>query len=359
MKKTVCTILCLLFLMSAFGAVTASAADPVHPVDRALVYNAAYGTPIVDGEMDDIYLQSDVMYAENASFGSSASVKEGQNATAEYRIVWNKTTLFIFCTVTDPTRSAAGATGASATKMDNTDIYVMLDAGFATDKDYSDRTVDGSGQFRYQPNCTIDKEPNRAASWGKLTVRNQLAGTYNYVGGYLNETDGSYSFEMCFNYSVPFTKTIAANIKTRTATAIGFGMQINDVMDDDASRDALVYSNNAKGGLSSNLNNCGKVMLAFQEGVEIPDDPNPPAGEDTTEEQQTTEEKPPVTTDAPEEPTTPAKTETKAPATSETTGDGKKPEKEGGCKSSIGASLGCLLILTAAGACAAVCKRKH
>lgn len=361
MKKRICLFLCLVLLLSALGSVAASATAPVHPVDRTLVYKAAFGTPVVDGIMDEIYLQSDAMYAENVAFGSSASVKDGANATAEYRIVWNQTTLFIFATVTDPTRSKAGATNASATKMDNTDIYVILDPLFSTENDYSDRTVEASGQFRYQPNCTIDEEPTRSTSWGKLTVRNQLSGTLNYVGGYLDDTTGSYSFEMCFNYNPTFLKTIAENVKTRTETAIGFSLQINDVMDDDAARDALVYSNNAKGGLSSNLNNCGKVVLFYQDGVEIPteeesEQPTEPPTEESGEAPTETPTETP--TEAPTAAPTEAQTET--PTTPAATTAAPSGSTSGGCSSSVTSTLALLMIIGTGGSvCMAVRKKKH
>lgn len=360
MKKLIAFALCMVMVLAALAAVAAGAAEPTHEVDRAIVYKAAYGTPVVDGQMDDIYLQSDVMYAENVSFGSSASVQEGANATAEYRIVWNRTTLFIFCTVTDHTRSDAGTAGASATKMDNTDIYVMLDSNFNYDTDYSDRTnTEGAGQFRYNPNCTIQQEPMRAATWGKLTGRNQMADTLNYVGGYLNETDGSYSFEMSFRYlTEDFEKVLNANIKTRTETAIGFAIQVNDVMDNDKSRDAMVYSNNANGGLSSNLKNCGKVLLAYQEGVEIPEEvvtTEPP----TSEPASTPTE---VPTEAPTAKPTEAPTkENTNPSTGEST-KANEEKPSGGCSGSLTSSVALLTVIGTAGVTAGVVgfrKKKH
>ena len=345
-------------VLTALATVIAGAAEPTHEVDRSIVYKAAFGTPVVDGQMDDIYLKSDVMYAENVTFSGDASVKEGANATAEYRIVWNRTTLFIFCTVTDSTRSKPGTPNAAAGKMDNTDIYVMLDPNFSFENDYSDRqNLPGAGQFRYQPNCTIDKEPERAISWGSLTLRNLYLETLNYVGGYLNETDGSYSFEMCFDYNEEYQKVLAANIKTRTETAMGFCLQINDVMDDDAKRDALVFSNNDKALPSRNLNNCGKVLLAYQEGVEIPEEvitTEPPAS-DTK----------PVTTEAPTKPT---EKPTSKPSTAEeskpSTGESTKANEEkpsGGCSSSLTSSIALLAVLGTAGAVAGAVgfRKKH
>lgn len=360
MKKLIAFVLVTVMVLAALATVAVGAAEPIHEVDRSIVYKAAYGTPVVDGKMDDIYLQSDVMYAENVSFGSKASVKEGANATAEYRIVWNRTTLFIFCTVTDTTRSDAGKAGASATKMDNTDIYVMLDPNFDYETEYADRTnTEGAGQFRYNPNCTIDQEPMRANTWGKLTVRNQMVDTLNYVGGYLNETDGSYSFEMSFNYLTDdFEKVLNANIKTRTETAIGFAIQVNDVMDNDQSRDAMVYSNNANGGLSSNLKNCGKVLLAYQEGVEIPEEvitTEPPTSEPT-----------PTPTEAPTE--APTEKPTEAPTkenTQPSTGEPTKANEEkpsGGCSGSLTSSVALLTVIGTAGVTAGVVgfrKKKH
>lgn len=363
MKKLIAFVLCMVMVLAALATVAAGAAEPTHEVDRSIVYKAAFGTPIVDGQMDDIYLQSDVMYAENVTFSSDASVKEGANATAEYRIVWNRTTLFIFCTVTDHTRSNKGSAGAAAGKMDNTDIYVMLDPDFSFDKDYSDRqNLPGAGQFRYHPNCTIDQEPDRAISWGSLTLRNLYSETLNYVGGYLNETDGSYSFEMCFDYNEEYQKVLAANIKTRTETAMGFCVQVNDVMDNDGKRDALIFSNNGKALPSKNLNNCGKVLLAYQDGVEIPEEvvtTEPP----TSEPGSTPTEAPTGTpTGTPTEKPTEAPTkENPKPSTGEST-KANEEKPSGGCSSSLTSSIALLTVIGTAGVTAGVVgfrKKKH
>lgn len=342
MKKLISLALALCIL-GALSLVGVSAAD----IDRNIVYYAAYGQATVDGKMDDIYLLSDEMYAENAKFVSSASVKQGQTATAKYRLVWNQTSLYIWCEVTDPTRSDPGAASASATKMDNVDIYLLCDPEFSTEKSYSDRSVENSGQFRFNPSCTIDEEPTRKASWGGLTVINQLFGTYEYVGGYVSDNSGDYYFEMKIDFNESYQNTLRANIAAGADTRLGLGLQINDVMDNDAARDAYIFSNNATSGLSSDLKNCGVVLLNVQAGAEIIDDgtsvDTTPADTTTSAPTETTptETTPTVTTPS-DTTTSPAASTTTASEASTTTAE--PATSKGGCGSVVALGLmACLL----------------
>ena len=359
MKRFISAIV-VLVMMAALFTLCAGAAD----IDRNVVYQAAYGAPVLDGKMDDIYLLSDEMYAENGIFTGSATVKEGQFATAKYRLVWNQKSLYIFCEVTDPTRSDPGASNASATKMDNCDIYVICDPAFSTDKDYSDRSVESSGQFRYHPGCTIEEEPARAASWGGLTVLNQMFGSPNYVGDYKDQTTGDYSFEMQIDFNPAYAEVLAANLTSRTDTLLGFALQINDVMDNDAKRDAYVFSNNATEGLSKNLANCGAVSLYLQAGAEIieiedtdvPDDTTAPADTtpaDTTPADTTTSAPSDTTTPAPADTTTPAPADTTTPKSADTTSSDK-----GGCGSVVASGLLAIMVCAAVPALVRVNVRK-
>ncbi len=358
MKKWVCMLLVLLLTVPFAGISAAAADEPVSGKDdirRDLIYYAAYGTPEVDGVMDDIYLESDVMYANNGAYAGSASDKTKPMASAEYRMVWNYSTLYIWCVVTDHTKSAPGAVNASATKMDNVDLYINLDNTFDIDGTYTDRASTAhQGMFRYQPNCTVDQEPLRNA-WGGLTFWNQdVNESLRYQGGYLNPddpNDGSYCFEMSIDFYSKggvFEDTVLENIKSKADTRIGFAIQVNDVIDNDAKRDALIYSNNASGKLlSSDLKNCGVVVLRVQEGAILPDDEEtePPTDKET---------------DPPAPPTTTAKpeTDTKKPAVT-TAGSTTAPsgkEETGGCKSTV-SSVALIALVGAICGCAVSVRR--
>lgn len=349
MKKLISLALALC-ITCALCLIGVSAAD----IDRNIIYQAAYGQPTVDGKMDEIYLLSDEMYAENVVFISSASVKEGQAATAKYRLVWNQNSLYIWCEVSDPTRSDPGAPSASATKMDNVDIYILCDPEFSIEKSYPDRSLEYSGQFRYNPNCTIDEEPTRKSSWGGLTVINQLFGSYEYVGGYVNDKSGDYYFEMKIDFNESYQNTLRANIASGADTRLGFSLQVNDVMDNDAARDAYTFSNNATSGLSKDLKNCGVVSLNVQAGAELITEDTTPVETTTAEPAETTPAPDDTTTAAPV--TTPADTTTAAPTTAPATtttassATTSADDSSSGCGSSIGsAALALLAAITAAG----------
>lgn len=133
---------------------------------------------------------------------------------------------------------------------------------------------------------------------------------------------------MKFDFNEAYQKTLAENISTKTDTLLGFAIQVNDVMDNDAKRDALVYSNNANGALSTNLKNCGVVSLFLQAGADVT----------------------PVETTPAE--TTPAKPAETTPKSSDTSkADGNK----GGCGSSVAVGLVAVL----ACACLPVIRRRR
>ena len=363
MRKWVCMLLVLLLTVPFAGISAAAADEPVSGKDdirRDLIYCAAYGTPEVDGVMDEIYLESDVMYANNGAYVSSASDTAAPMASAEYRMVWNYSTLYIWCVVTDHTKSAPGAVNASATKMDNTDIYVNLDSAFDIEQSYKDRKTEyHQGQFRYQPNCGMDEEPLRNG-WGGLTYWNQdVNESLRYQGGYLypdNPSDGSYYFELSFDFysrGGTFEDTLLDNIRSKTDTKIGFSIQINDIIDNDAKRDAMIYSNNANGGLSTDLKNCGVVVLRVQDGadVKLPDD-----GGDETEPPTNEETDSPASSTATTRPT--EDTEKPAATTESTAALGGKDEA-GGCKSTV-SGIAMITLLGAISGCAvSVCRRKN
>lgn len=352
MKKIISIMLVALMLATCL-TLGISAAQ----IDRNTVYQAAYGTPVVDGKMDEIYQLSDEMYAENGVFPASATVKEGQFATAKYRLVWNTTSLYIFCEVSDPTRSDPGAFNASATKMDNVDVYVLCDPEFSTEKEYADRSLENSGQFRYQPNCTIDEEPARAASWGGLTVINQLFNTLEYVGGYKSENGGDYYFEMKFDFNEAYREALKQNIAAKKDTLLGFAVQVNDVMDNDAKRDAMVFSNNATEGLSKNLGNCGVVTLYLQAGADVGEtETTTTAPETTPAPAETTTQAPETTTQAPETTTPAAETTTPAETSAKPETTAADKSDKGGCGSSMG---GFAVLATLMCACLPTLRRKN
>ncbi len=227
-------------------------------INRDLIYYAGVGTPVIDGERDAIYDNSDTMYAENTQITNDTT---GTTATAQYWLLFDAEHLYIYCKVVDTTRSAEETASASATKMDNTDIYILLDPEFNTATAYA-AGKEGSeqGQFRFAPNITRDTEAIRASSWGGLTLMNQQSGEigYNFKGGY---TGNGYCFEMMITFSDAY-KAAIASAKTKSGTIyLGYSVQINDVTNNDGSRDALIYSNNAQTGLSTDKRNCGKVAL--------------------------------------------------------------------------------------------------
>ena len=161
---------------------------------------------------------------------------------------------------------------------------------------------------------------------------------------------------MQIDFNPAYAEVLAANLTSRTDTLLGFALQINDVMDNDAKRDAYVFSNNATEGLSKNLANCGAVSLYLQAGAEIieiedtdvPDDTTAPA--DTTPADTTPAD---TTTSAPSDTTTPAPADTTTPKSADTTSSDK-----GGCGSVVASGLLAIMVCAAVPALVRVNVRK-
>ena len=138
-------------------------------------------------------------------------------------------------------------------------------------------------------------------------------------------------------------------------------------MDNDAKRDAYVFSNNATEGLSKNLANCGAVSLYLQAGAEIieiedpdvPDDtttaPADTTPADTTPADTTPADTTPAdtTTAAPSDTTTPAPADTTTPKSADTTSSDK-----GGCGSVVASGLLAIMVCAAVPALVRVNVRK-
>ena len=129
MKKLLATVLSLACLITSLLSLTASAEDAAVTVNfgtgyKTDAYRATYGTPVVDGIRDALYDNSDPMYATQAS-------KAGTTTYAEYRMAFNRTTLFIWCHVSD----AALFNNASKpydSSGDSVDLFVDLADGFVS-----------------------------------------------------------------------------------------------------------------------------------------------------------------------------------------------------------------------------------
>ncbi len=57
---------------------------------------AKYGTPIIDGEIDDIWKIAETYSTQTVVSGSL------QNAKADFKVLWDEKALYVLATVSDP-----------------------------------------------------------------------------------------------------------------------------------------------------------------------------------------------------------------------------------------------------------------
>ena len=272
MKKLLATVLSLACLITSLLSLTASAEDAAVTVNfgtgyKTDAYRATYGTPVVDGIRDALYDNSDPMYATQAS-------KAGTTTYAEYRMAFNRTTLFIWCHVHDET--PVNGTNYSV-KVDGVDLFIDLVDGFVsgeTDKGIEVGDGENSGQFRVTPGLSA------AANLTKLYAKSNFGAVANYNGaskaaaenqklqlavGVDSDKQGYY-FEMAIDFTEDYQKTLAAKLDAGKNASLGFGIMINDVVTS-GTRDSFTVSQNcsnwttAAKSLSSSMAYLGEVVL--------------------------------------------------------------------------------------------------
>lgn len=363
MKKLFAILTCISLIAVAVLGVSAENGIVISAGNPELVYHAAYGTAVVDGVKDDIYDTSDTMIA-------SYSNKDDATSYAEYWMVFNKTTLFIYCHVTDVTRNPGAA---FATSVDCVDMVVDLNYDFTpgvTDANIAYTSVISGAQFRVNPamTATDNIQSNAAKSWGSLHADNCLFGTLQLAVAYDNDTDGSYSFEIAFNFTADYADVLAANLKDGKNTAFGFGLLVNESKES-GSRYAMIVSNNCGyTTLSKSCANLGKVELdalnynPALEPVETTEPaPETTAAPDTTAAPETTAATPETTAATPVDTSKDADTTSSAPeaTTQEADVTTDATSSKGGCGSSLTASAVALCVLCLGGAGVVCFKKKN
>lgn len=270
MKKLLATVLSLACLITSLLSLTASAEDAAVTVNfgtgyKTDAYRATYGTPVVDGIRDALYDNSDPMYATQAS-------KAGTTTYAEYRMAFNRTTLFIWCHVHDETQ--VNGTDYSV-NVDGVDLYIDLVDGFVsgtTDAGVEVKTGKNSGQFRVTPGLSA------ADNLKKLYAKTNFGAVANYNAaaenqklqlavGVDNDNKGYY-FEMAIDFTEDYQKALAAKLEAKEDASFGFSMMVNDVVKNGGKRDSYTVSqncsnwvNNKSTVLSKNMERLGEVVL--------------------------------------------------------------------------------------------------
>ena len=275
MKKLLATVLSLACLITSLLSLTASAEDAAVTVNfgtgyKTDAYRATYGTPVVDGIRDALYDNSDPMYATQAS-------KAGTTTYAEYRMAFNRTTLFIWCHVSD----AALFNNASKpydSSGDSVDLFVDLADGFVsgtTDAGVhvnKEKTKD-VGQFRVDPFLTA------AENIENFAAKTNFGPVANYNGASSaaekriqlaigKDTDEKgYWFEMAIDFTEAYQQALTAKLEAGKNASLGFGMMVNDAVTAGTrysytvSQNCSNWASNKTATLAGSMARLGEVVL--------------------------------------------------------------------------------------------------
>ena len=134
----------LLFLFCLALILTSCTRDSktYEPFDDQGRLIAGYGTPVVDGVIDDVWEKAGVIVPEIKS-------STGVQAEGEFRVLWDDYALYILFVVKDPVLNAAGI---NAYEQDSVEIF--LDE--ANDKALSYRSDDVHYRVNYENRQSVD-----------------------------------------------------------------------------------------------------------------------------------------------------------------------------------------------------------
>lgn len=273
MKKAVTFVLTLALLFTALFSLTASAVTTSYGEAGYITsaYKATYGTPIVDGVKDALYDSSDPMVANMVSKSSATTY-------AEYWMAFNRTTLFIYCHVSDVTlRTIEGNEYTSNT--DGVDMFIDLVNGFKTketDVDVGQSEGANSGMFRVDPFLTAEENLERLYKKTNFGVVANYNGASNAdeserkvqlaVGRDADEV--GYWFEMAFDFTETYQEVLSAQLDAGESPTLGFGLMVNNLSKSSTSRYSYTVSQNCynwtgsgTGTLSGSMARLGEVVL--------------------------------------------------------------------------------------------------
>ncbi|AEH51685.1 endo-1,4-beta-xylanase [Pseudothermotoga thermarum] len=150
---------------------------------------AMYGTPVIDGEIDDIWNKAEELETDVVVMGSL------QNASAKFRVLWDEEYLYVLAIVKDP---VLNKDNSNAWEQDSIEIFIS---------ETNHKTPpyrDGDGQFRV--NFTNQQSFGTGASAARFKTATKIV-------------EGGYLVEAAVKWSV---------IKPQAGMTIGFDFQVND-----------------------------------------------------------------------------------------------------------------------------------
>ncbi|MEV5025397.1 endo-1,4-beta-xylanase [Paenibacillus sp. LPE1-1-1.1] len=193
----------------------------------AKLASAAYGTPAIDGNMDDAWANAAVYTTEVLVEQNNGAV-----AKADFRTMWDKEHLYVYAVVTDSLLSDAIS---NDWEQDSVEIFVDQNNG----KTASYQDDDGQYRINYNNVKTVG---------GHATNDNYTSAAKQISGGYIVEAAISLD-----------------TITPADGTLLGFDFQVNNDQDG-GTRDSVLTWNDPTGQSYANTSRFGVVQFAEQPG---------------------------------------------------------------------------------------------
>lgn len=267
--KKLFSILILAAMIGAMFAVPSFAMTPKK-------LEAAYGTPKLDGRMDDAYLESteitvDVVYDEANQTWPGGNIG---NAVGKARCLWDDGYLYVYFEVQDAVRSEARS-NVGVYRTDSTEVIIDLPNA----QDGQETINSDAGQF------TAGYLETDMAGYGYW---------YEMYGDsakfFVRDIDGGYAVE----YQIPFGTEYSPMEAGKT---IGIVFAINDDADGKEGREYIVYGNEDQLGSWNKTVNYDQLTLIEGSGNHTPNTPDTDDSKVTTDDKQGDVTTPEVTTD--------------------------------------------------------------
>jgi hypothetical protein len=186
---------------------------------------ASYGTPAIDGTIDEVWNSTQVLHANKYIDNAAAPVTSG--ATSTVRVLWDEENVYVLTEVTDPVLSKKNK---NAWEQDSVEIFL--------DENNAKTSFHQADDRQYRINYDNEKTVGSQGNSSEFTSATSLTS-----GGYIVEV------------KIPF-KTIEG----AAGTKIGFDSQVNDDNGLGARTSTAIWSD-IKGNGYSNTSRWGNVTL--------------------------------------------------------------------------------------------------
>lgn len=189
---------------------------------EAKLLKVKYGTPEIDGEIDNIWVSAEEAKTEVWVSGTSGS-------TAKFRTLWDDDYLYVIAEVTDNLLSKKSA---NAYEQDSIEIFIDQNNNKSTAYESDD----------YQIRVNFDNEP----SYNPDKPEGFTSATSITETGYIVEA------------AVPFT---VSKDEVKAGAVLGFDLQVNNDEDGDGVRDSVSIWCDPSGMSWQNLSGLGNIIL--------------------------------------------------------------------------------------------------